>query len=146
MLEITLISANGLEDVLLIGKMEVHARVTAGNDPKTEKRTPTDTHGKTNPAWNYTVRFAVSDSSLENHGARIVIKLYCTRMLGDRYVGEVHMSVRELFNYGKPSGGNAILTYPVQRGSVKSEGELKFSYKFGESFAAENVPVERIVV
>uniref|UniRef100_A0A5B7BJR8 C2 domain-containing protein n=1 Tax=Davidia involucrata TaxID=16924 RepID=A0A5B7BJR8_DAVIN len=136
--EITLISANDLEDVRKIFKMKVYARVTiAGETGLTEKRTPADKHGKTDPAWNCTMRYTVGETALQHHGVRLVIKLYCKRKLGDRYIGEVHTSIKDLFDHAYPYGGSALVNYPVQKGSSNSQGVLKFSYRFGESVSIE---------
>ncbi|KAL3641777.1 hypothetical protein CASFOL_012592 [Castilleja foliolosa] len=129
--EITVISANDLEDVRMIGKMKVHARVSIGG-PDNEKRTPSDKHGEVNPAWNFTIRYTISESMIENYNTMLVVKLYCKRKLGDRYVGEVHTPMKELFDCSRASGGTAVLTFPVQKGCVNSQGGLRFSYKFGE--------------
>ncbi|KAL8030914.1 hypothetical protein ABFX02_14G317100 [Erythranthe guttata] len=130
--EITIISAENLEDVRLIGKMEVHARVSIGGSPEKEKRTPTDTHGKRNPAWNYTMDYTIMASVLDNYNSMLVVKLYCSRNLGDRYVGEVHVSMKRLFDdvAGGGRSGREV-TIPVTRGSVRSQGALTFSYSFG---------------
>ncbi|KAL2459860.1 Uncharacterized protein Fot_54604 [Forsythia ovata] len=130
MFEITLISANDLEVVRKVFKMEVHARVSIGSTP--EKRTPTDKHGETNPAWNFTMNYTISESMVQNFNNMVVIKLYCTRMFGDKYIGEVHTSIKELFDLAYPNGGCAVVSFPVLKGSVNSHGGLKLSYKFGE--------------
>ncbi|KAL8467174.1 hypothetical protein ACS0TY_036042 [Phlomoides rotata] len=131
--EITLISANELEDVRHICRMKVHARVSiGGGGPEGEKRTPTDKHGETNPAWNFTMRFTVGESVVENYNTMLVVKLYCKRKLGDRYVGEVHTPMKELFDFSRATGGSAVMSFPVQKGCVVSQGMLRFSYRFGE--------------
>ncbi|KAL2503540.1 soybean protein regulated by cold-2 [Abeliophyllum distichum] len=130
--EITLISANNLEDVRRIWKMKVHARVSIGSDPETEKRTPTDKHGETNPAWNFTLNYTISESMIQNYNTMLVIKLYCKRKLGDRYIGEVHTPMKELFDCAYHTDGTAVMTFPVQKGCVNSQGALRISYRFGE--------------
>ncbi|CAI9778111.1 unnamed protein product [Fraxinus pennsylvanica] len=137
--EITLLSANNLEDVRRICKMKVHARVSIGSNPETEKRTPTDTHGETNPAWNFTLNYTISESMVQNYNTVLVIKLYCKRKLGDRYIGEVHTPMKELFDYAYSSGGSAVTTFPVQKGCVNSQGELRISYRFGEKAAIDKL-------
>lgn len=137
--EITLISANDLEDVRKIWNMEVYARVSIGCDLKTKKITPVDRHGLTNPAWNFTMKYTTGESSVQHHGLMLVIKLYCKRKLGDRYIGEVHMSMKELYDYAYPCGGSALVSYPVQRGCVTSQGLLKFSYRFGERVSVDKL-------
>ncbi|CAI9112166.1 OLC1v1012560C1 [Oldenlandia corymbosa var. corymbosa] len=130
--EITLLSANDLEDVRKLFKMKVYLRVSIGSNPETEKWTPHDKHGEVNPAWNFTLKFTISETMLQNYNNMLVIKLYCKRKLGDRYIGEVHTSMKDLFDYSKPLGGSAVVTHPVYKGSICSQGVLRFSYKFGE--------------
>ncbi|CAK9138460.1 unnamed protein product [Ilex paraguariensis] len=119
--------------------MKVYARVSIGSDPKTERRTPADKHGETDPAWNFTMKYTISESMVQHYGVSLVIKLYCKRKLGDRYVGEVHMPMKELFDGAYSCGGSAMVSYPVQRGSVNSQGVLKFSYRFGERVTADKL-------
>lgn len=138
--EITLISASDLEDVRVLGKMKVHGRVSLGDGD--EKRTPSDKHGETNPAWNYTMRFAVSESMVENFNTMLVVKLYCKRKLGDRYIGEIHTPIKELFDFAKAAAAgsrSAVVCFPVQRGCVNSQGMLRFSYKFGDKIMIDKL-------
>ncbi|XP_060200593.1 protein SRC2-like [Lycium barbarum] len=130
--EITLISASDLEYVRKLFKMKVHARVSVGSNPNTEKRTPTDKHGEINPAWNFSMKYTISESMIQYPNDMFVIKLYCKRNLGDGYIGEVHMSMKELYEYAYPNGGSAIMTCPVHKGCAQSQGVLRFSYRFGE--------------
>ncbi|GFZ09915.1 hypothetical protein Acr_21g0005140 [Actinidia rufa] len=68
--------------------MKVYARVSIGSNTETEKRTPADKHGEINPAWNFMMRYTIGESAVQLYGAMLVIKLYCKRKLGDRYIGE----------------------------------------------------------
>ncbi|KAM0040653.1 putative C2 domain-containing protein [Helianthus debilis subsp. tardiflorus] len=138
-LELTINSANGLREVRRIFKMKVYAKVFIGGNQEMEKRTPVDKHGKTNPAWHYTMKYSISEQWLQHHGTMLVIKLYCKRKLGDRYIGEVHQSLKQLYDYAKPLGDSAVVCFPVQVGSVESEGKLCFSYRFGEKVAIEKL-------
>ncbi|XP_016486229.1 protein SRC2 [Nicotiana tabacum] len=137
--EITLISASDLDDVRKLFKMKVHARVSIGSNPDTEKRTPTDTHGEINPAWNFSMKYTISESMIQYPNDMLVIKLYCQRKLGDRYIGEVHTSMKELYEYAYPNGGSAVMNYPVQKGSAQSQGLLRFSYRFGEKVMVDKL-------
>ncbi|PSS00079.1 hypothetical protein CEY00_Acc24046 [Actinidia chinensis var. chinensis] len=119
--------------------MKVYARVSIGSNTETEKRTPADKHGEINPAWNFMMRYTIGESAVQHYGAMFVIKLYCKRKLGDRYIGEVHTSMKELFDHAYTYGGSAVVNYPVKKGSVHSQGVLKFSYRFGESVSVEKV-------
>lgn len=139
--EITIISANNLEEFRRLCKMKVYATVSmGGGPPENEKRTPTDRNGEMNPAWNFTMKYTISESTVEHHNTMLVVKLFCRRRLRcDRYIGEVHTSMKELFDYATPNGGSAILTFPVQKGSADSQGGLKFSYRFGEKVAIDKM-------
>ncbi|KAJ9548836.1 hypothetical protein OSB04_021379 [Centaurea solstitialis] len=138
-LELTLNSANDLREVRRFFKMKVYAKVYIGGNKTMEKRTPVDKHGQTNPAWNYTMNYAIGESWVEHHGTMLVIKLYCKRKLGDRYIGEVHRSLKELYDYAYPIGGSAVVRFPVQLGSIASQGQLCFSYRFGDKVSIEKL-------
>lgn len=137
--EITLISANDLEDVRKLFKMKVYGRVSLGSNMETEKWTPPDKHGETNPAWNFTLKYAIAESMIQHYNTILIIKLYCKRKLGDRYIGEVHTPMKELFDYAVPCGGSAMVSYPVQKGSVNSQGVLKLSYRFGQKVTIDKL-------
>ncbi|XAR62612.1 hypothetical protein NMG60_11017439 [Bertholletia excelsa] len=137
--ELTLISANDLEDVRKLFKMKVYAKVSIGGNPELEKRTPTDKHGELNPAWNFTVKYTVGESAVQHHGVMLVIKLYCKRKLGDRYIGEIHTSMKELFEIANACGGSALMNFPIKKGSLNSQGVLHFSYRFGEKANVEKL-------
>nr|GEX52724.1 C2 calcium-dependent membrane targeting [Tanacetum cinerariifolium] len=137
--ELTINSAIDLRQVRRLFKMKVYAKVVIGGNEKTEKRTPEDKHGQTNPAWNYTMKYSISEPWLQHHGTMVVIKLYCKRKLGDRYIGEIHQSLKQLFDYAYPMGGSAVVHFPVQIGSAESQGQLCFSYRFGEKVAIEKL-------
>ncbi|KAK3020053.1 hypothetical protein RJ639_003366 [Escallonia herrerae] len=76
--------------------------------------------------------YTIEESTVHHHGTMLVIKLYCKRKLGDRYIGEVHASMKELYDIACACEGSAIWSFPVQKGSVKSQGALKFSFRFGD--------------
>ncbi|KAL8126670.1 hypothetical protein AgCh_013798 [Apium graveolens] len=135
---INILQAEDLEDVRKLFKMEVYARVSIGSQAESMKRTPVDTHGETNPVWSFTINYTISECVVQNYSTMLVIKLYCKRMLGDRYIGELHLSMKELYEYAYSSGGSATVTYPVQKGCVNSQGLLMFSYTFGERVGADN--------
>lgn len=135
--EITLLSAKDLEDVRKLFKMKVYGRVSIGSSPEAEKRTPHDKHGEINPAWNFTMKYTISEAVVQHYNTMLVIKLYCKRKLGDRYIGEVHTSMKELFDYARSLGGSAVVNHPVLKGSVPSQGVLRFSYRFGEKVGIE---------
>ena len=95
--EINLISASDLECVRKRFRMKVYAVVTIGDEQETKKRTPVDRENETNPIWNCIFRYTVGELALNHDGVMIVIKLYCSRTLGDRYIGEVCLNKRLTF-------------------------------------------------
>ena len=95
--EINLISASDLECVRKRFRMKVYAVVTIDDKQETEKRTPVDEENETNPTWNHIFRYTVGEMALNQGGVMIGIKLYCSRTLGDRYIGEVCLNKRLTF-------------------------------------------------
>ncbi|XP_057793058.1 protein SRC2-like [Salvia miltiorrhiza] len=138
--EITLISANNLEKLTRLLRMKVYAKVSIGGTTEIHKRTPTDRHGGSNPAWNFTVKYTLNEPMVQHYANMLVVKLFSRRRLAcDRYVGEVHTSLKELFDIAAPNGGSAILTFPVQIGSISSQGAVRFSYRFGEKVTIDKM-------
>ncbi|CAK9183165.1 unnamed protein product [Ilex paraguariensis] len=133
--DLKLISATNLRDVREKFRMKVYAVVTIAGNAKTEKRTPVDKEGETNPTWNVTLQYMIGELAVQNEGIEVVITLYCKRTLGDRYIGEVRTSIKQLYEqHPNVNGGGAnILTRQVQSSSGISQGELKFSFGFGET-------------
>ncbi|KAL7128394.1 hypothetical protein ABFS83_14G313900 [Erythranthe nasuta] len=159
-LEITVVSAKDLEDVrVFFGKTAVHARVSISGKEATERRTPTDRHGNKNPAWNFTTSYTVMETMLHGSTRMLVVKLYCDSNAGDIYIGEVHISLRELFECANVNGGgkssqaglnekggsvgggarSAVMISPVMKGGVQSLGSLTIAYSFGEMVTIDNV-------
>nr|GEX03323.1 protein SRC2 homolog [Tanacetum cinerariifolium] len=110
-----------------------------GGNRRQERRTPVDKHGLTNPAWHHTIKYVIDESGIHHHGSVLVIKLYCKRLLGDRYIGEVHKSLNELYNHAYQTGGNGAFCSAVQIGSAVSQGQLYVSYNFGEKESMEHL-------
>ncbi|KAI7989003.1 hypothetical protein LOK49_LG13G00399 [Camellia lanceoleosa] len=138
--QVTLISASDLEDVRKVFKMNVHARVSINS--QAEKRTEADKHGGTSPKWSQSVEYTIGESAVIHHGLMLVIKLYCKRKLGDKYIGEVHTSIKELFDSSIKNGGNCSgeMTCPVLKGSNGVQGTLTFSYRFGDRINVKRPP------
>ncbi|CAK9164664.1 unnamed protein product [Ilex paraguariensis] len=137
--EIKLISATNLSDVREKFKMKVYAEVTIAGNAKTRKRTLIDKAGETNPTWNVTMQYMIGELAVQNEGIEEVITLYCKRKLGDRFIGEVRTPIKQLYEqHANANGGSAnILTRQVQSSIGISQGELKFSFGFGETVTIE---------
>ncbi|KAL2538676.1 putative disease resistance protein RGA4 [Forsythia ovata] len=118
---LTLISAENIPNVRKFFESKVYSKVSFGGDKKTERRTPVDKHNELNPAWNYTMKYTVAEPGVIHYSIQLVIKLYCKRKLGDRYIGEVHTPIKELFDRAYSEGGNAMLDLPIIQGSASAE-------------------------
>ncbi|XP_047961815.1 protein SRC2 homolog [Salvia hispanica] len=129
--EIIIVSADNLPDVRSFGRMKVYAEVSINGEPDTSRLTTVDTEGETNPRWNFPLEYTIEEASLQNPELVVGVKLYCERTLGDRYIGEVNISVKGLFDYG-PRGEN-VLSYTVDGAG---NGKLNILYSFGNKFMA----------
>ncbi|KAF5774209.1 putative C2 domain-containing protein [Helianthus annuus] len=134
-LDLTIISAKGLNKVNLVGKMDVYAVVyingTKNQDQK--QKTPVDNNGDANPNWNHQMKFMINESEALQNRSTLVVKIKTEGMFGDKDLGEVHVPVKELLE-GASTGGKPLqfVSYQVRKPSGKPKGELSFSYKFGE--------------
>ncbi|KAG8389713.1 hypothetical protein BUALT_Bualt01G0007300 [Buddleja alternifolia] len=131
--EITLVSANSLPDVRSFRQMKVFAKVSIEGELKTSKKTPVDMVGKTNPRWNFPIEYTINDSAVQKSGMNLSIKLFCRRTFADRYVGEVNIPIKSLFDKGVKA--DKILSYGVDGTSY---GRLNILYSFGEKFLVSN--------
>lgn len=136
-LDVTIISAKGLNKVNLVGKMDVYAvvyinnTITGNRDQK--QKTHVDKDGDSNPTWNSSMSFKIDESAALQNRLTLVVKIKTEGMFGDKDLGEVHVPVKELLdgitNNGKPL---QFVSYQVRKPSGKPKGELSFSYKLGE--------------
>lgn len=128
-LELTVVSAQNLPDVRALGSMKVYAKVSLKESATlTSKRSAVDYQGETNPTWNFVVDFTISESSVLRPEVNVVVKLTCDRTLGDRFVGEVRIPVKNLFDMGMESKN--VLSYSV---AGTPYGRLNLSYRFSET-------------
>ncbi|KAJ9692864.1 hypothetical protein PVL29_011791 [Vitis rotundifolia] len=125
--QVTLFSAQNLEN----------AKVSLGGNIKTEKRTLEDKEGQANPVWNFTATYTIGKDGVKSQDIKLLIQLYCARTARDTNIGEVSVSLKELFDRFStlPQGeGTAKVGYSVKKGGANSQGEVSFSYKFGDIF------------
>ncbi|KAI3804613.1 hypothetical protein L1987_26298 [Smallanthus sonchifolius] len=134
-LELTIISAKGLNKVNLVGKMDVYAVVYINGveNQDQKQKTHVDKDGDSNPTWNYPMKFTIDESAVLRNRLTLVVKIKTEGMFGDKDLGEVHVPVKELLE-GVSTGGKPLqfVTYQVRKPSGRPKGELSFSYKFGE--------------
>ncbi|KAM6577829.1 hypothetical protein CsatB_029666 [Cannabis sativa] len=140
-LEITLISASDLKDVNLLSKMDVYAVVSISGDNAKKQKTPVDKDSGSNPKWNYTVKFTVYESAVQQNMLTLKIKLVSDRSFGDKEIGEVQVPIKELLDNYKDGSGEKRMSYSVRLPNGKAKGNLNFAYKFGEKFTAQ-APVQ----
>ncbi|XP_059631867.1 protein SRC2 homolog [Cornus florida] len=128
--KINLISARNLKPGKFFS-MQVYATVSISDDPSSKKQTPVDDQNGINPAWNFTTVYAIDETAVRHDCTALIIKLYCQRWIGDRYIGEVHVSLKELYKRARKgcSFSNTV-EYSVRKGSVFSMGKVRFSYGF----------------
>ncbi|KAL2467688.1 Uncharacterized protein Fot_51232 [Forsythia ovata] len=124
--EITLISADDLPDVRNFLIMKVYAKVSIKGESKTTKKTPVDIEGESNPKWNFSMEYTIGEAAVQQEGIDLSIKLYCKRTLGDRFIGEVNLPLKKLFDNGISDENISCTVAGTPRGI------LNISYRFGE--------------
>ncbi|KAL5566045.1 hypothetical protein UlMin_029209 [Ulmus minor] len=135
-LDITLISATDLKDVNLLSKMDVYAVVSISGESKSKQKTPVDKDSGPNPKWNYTIKFTIVESTVQQNQLTLKIKIMSDRSLGDRKIGEVHVPIKELFDNLGGEKSEKRTSYSVRLPNGKHKGTVNFAYKFGEKFTA----------
>lgn len=138
-LEINIVSARSLSEVDPTPKAKLYVVVSLTGATQNEQKAQThvDRDGGVNPTWNFPVKFAVDVDGLDYFKTRIVFGVkYWEDGKGDqRDLGEVHVSVAELLQFGgdRNSRGYVAVSYPVRIPSGERVGVLNFEYKFGGS-------------
>ncbi|KAI5683163.1 hypothetical protein M9H77_04391 [Catharanthus roseus] len=128
--ELILHSATDLPDVRELGRMKVYSKVSFSTHSQTEFVTPVDKQGEKSPFWNCKIISYLTEEAIHKETTKVSIKLYCQRLFGDRYIGEVNINLKRLFEYSHPS---EILCFEIDRfDCVGTFGKLNLSYKFGE--------------
>lgn len=139
-LYLKLVSADKLPNVRKNGRMKVYAKVSVNGIPNTRMKTHVDMAGETNPRWNFCVEYTLDEAAVRSEaaGLEVVVKLYCERLFEDRFIGEVKIAVKSLFDDGRGSvmGSGVAVSYGV--GGTR-QGRLNIIYSFGEMFL-EPVP------
>ncbi|KAM7273591.1 hypothetical protein ACFE04_028255 [Oxalis oulophora] len=132
-LDLTLISAKDLKDVNLLSKMDVYAVVSVNDDKRTISKTPIDKDCGKNPKWNYSMKFTLDETALQQNQLTLVVKLFSDRTMGDTEIGQVHVPLKELL-IDQNTKASKFVTYNVRLPSGKSKGSLDFSFKFGDKY------------
>uniref|UniRef100_A0A5B6YMQ7 C2 domain-containing protein n=1 Tax=Davidia involucrata TaxID=16924 RepID=A0A5B6YMQ7_DAVIN len=142
-LDITLISAQELQNVNRLTKMDVYVVVSINTVSKTKRKTHVDKDGGTNPKWNHRMKFSIDEAAFaQQPDLSLLFHLKSDRSFGDRDIGHLSVPIRELLvvDDGNDAGNDnseRVVVYQVNTPSGKAKGSLKFSYKFGEKSTSQ---------
>ncbi|XP_023753622.1 protein SRC2 homolog [Lactuca sativa] len=129
-LDITVISASGLDNFLLVFKMKVYVVVSLINGKSVIEKKTHMSNGR-NPRWNHRIKFPVEESAIQTSTLLFVLRQH--RMLGDKDIGEVSIPVRELLETNSGYGSTEHeVDYQVQSTRGKCKGTFTFSHEFRE--------------
>nr|XP_043639476.1 protein SRC2 homolog [Erigeron canadensis] len=126
-LDITVISANGLNNFWFFFRMRVYVVVSLINGKSTVEKKTHSSRGR-NPKWNHRVKFPVEESAINTSTLLFVLRQ--NRFWGDKDIGEVSIPVRELLEANGSS--EHVVDYQVQSVRGKSVGTFTFSHQFKE--------------
>lgn len=133
-LDLTIISAEDLKDIQLIGKQDLYAVVSINGDARTKQKTKVDKDCGTKPKWKHQMKLTVDDTAARENRLTLVFEIVADRPIaGDKPVGEVSVPVKELLDQNKTDEEKTV-TYAVRIPNGKPKGSLKFSFKFGEKY------------
>lgn len=108
-LDITVISATGLDNFLYFFRMRVYVVVSLLNGNSVVEKKTHSSHGK-NPKWNHRIKFPVEESAIHTTTLLFVIRQH--RICGDRDIGEVSIPVSELLEMNS-GGSEHVADYQV---------------------------------
>ncbi|KAI3672822.1 hypothetical protein L6452_38922 [Arctium lappa] len=128
-LDITVISASGLEKLMFFFKVRVYAVVSLINNGKSVIEKKTHSSPGRNPNWNHRIKFSVQESAIQTSTLLFVLRQH--RLFGDKEIGEVSIPVRELLD-GSGTTTEHVVDYQVQSIRGKSKGTFTFSYHLRE--------------
>ncbi|VVA90573.1 unnamed protein product [Arabis nemorensis] len=150
-LDLTIISAEDLKDIQLIGKQDLYAVVSINGDARTKQKTKVDKDCGTKPKWKHQMKLTVDDTAARENRLTLVFEIVADRPIaGDKPVGEVSVPVKELLDQNKSGDEEKTVTYAVRLPNGKAKGSLKFSFKFGDKYtygssSAPHAPVPSAV-
>ncbi|GLT47631.1 hypothetical protein SLA2020_213150 [Shorea laevis] len=130
-LDITLISAQGLQDVNHLFPMNVYAVVTINGYAQTEQKTPVHKHCGPNPEWNCTMKFLVDEAAANQDGLNLEIRLVSDRhrhcFADDKDIGKVVVSIREFL-----ASKEKVFVRNVELPDGQPQGTLNLGFEIGE--------------
>ncbi|XP_075658779.1 protein SRC2 homolog [Castanea sativa] len=134
-LDITINSAKGLQDVNLFFKMEVYAVVSIQDynitrDNTCMQITPIDKDRGRNPEWNSPMKFFVNTFASQLSRLTLVVELKADKKFGNKDIGEVQVPIKELLDSFVESNNERSVSYSIITPSGEAQGLLYFTYKF----------------
>lgn len=161
-LEVVIESAQGLEKVNRLTRMKPYAVVylwDMRNNLRSSKETSSpDREGKSDPKWNFKVKFNIDKDMAVANPFALVVKLKSYRRdhtFRDKDIGEVRVLIEDLLdgaegNERERRTSRTVYTYPDgNSGTEQGQGELTFSYKFKEPTADNptllNIPKKKSI-
>lgn len=131
-LEVSLVSAEGLKDVSHLGKVRAYAE--AWVDPCAKQVSSLDKQGGTHPTWNHTFSFTLPSSSFHHPSARLTIQiLHRTHLAGcNSFIGSSIVSLRDFLTSSK-----TLLSYPVMHSPVHQHGFVHIRVRLGDKYVAD---------
>ncbi|KAF2620058.1 hypothetical protein F2Q68_00040200 [Brassica cretica] len=144
------ISALNLVNVNLITRMDVYGVITIQGDATQSKKkvkTAVERSGGSNPTWNHAVELSIDERLARDGRLTLAMRLTCRRVLGNKNIGGVNVSLLELLKSCTPSikgdvNGQEMtfVTYQVKSPSGKRKGYLTFAYRFNKTPIKPEIP------
>uniref|UniRef100_A0A7N0T2N5 C2 domain-containing protein n=1 Tax=Kalanchoe fedtschenkoi TaxID=63787 RepID=A0A7N0T2N5_KALFE len=143
LLEINLISAQGLKHPHSCKLRRMHTYAIVWVDPATKVRTRIDKLGARNPTWNDRFFFKVTPHFLTGDTSAVTVEIFAVGYLKDPLIGTVRTYLSNILPPSKPSTSDALLTpsftaVQIRRPSGRFHGVLNLGAMVvtGSDFAA----------
>ncbi|CAM6018084.1 unnamed protein product [Sphagnum balticum] len=126
-LEVTIISAQNLNDVRTFEKMALYAVAWVYSDMKLS--TPIDPKGSVNPTWNTLLKLIVAQWSLEQPNATLNVDIYSYGSFSNKHVGSCSVP---LSHFQEGADTKKFMSFLVCTPSGHTQGILHLSLKLGD--------------
>ncbi|XP_024359452.1 protein SRC2 [Physcomitrium patens] len=134
-LEVTVISAQGLKNVRLYGRL-MNPYAVAWVYPSHKVQTVVDEGGGINPSWNSVLRFSCEDTVIWSSGGEITIVIRNRGSISNKLIGTVTVPLSDLSLQCRAADSNAspestLMSYQVKTRLGKPRGVLNLAVKVG---------------
>lgn len=149
-LELTIIAAEGLKNVNILGMGKINPYAIAWIDPQYKKSTQALQNSGTSPAWNETLILPVDTHLLNNPNGALVIQVLCTgSLLKTKIIGTTSLMLNEIKRICSIRDRDEHEGFILQlwRPSGRAYGVLRVALKLKGSglFEELDVPTNRVV-